>query len=154
MAKCNALHAIINSNCLLSTLKAPFNIECHFLSIIIHIYIHNTFCYSIIEPHHTLIFYLFFSFFNFSSHYSLQKTKTKIVFFSLLVHTYGYTSSNLFPSLFASLPPPLLSNSPLRFIIYHNLTLLLPILIVHTYSYTSPNISLPSLPFYLPLSKS
>ena len=154
MAKCNALHAIINSNCLLSTLKAPFNIECHFLSIIIHIYIHNTFCYSIIEPHHTLIFYLFFSFFlTFLLTTLYKKQKQKRFLFPISPHQWlHFLQPFSFP--LCLLPPPLLSNSPLHFIIYHNLTLILPILIVHTYSYTSPNISLPSLPLYLPLSKS
>ena len=153
MAKCNALHTIINSNRLLSILKAPLNIECHFLSILIHIYIyiythtHNTFCYSIIELHHSLIFYLFFSFLNFSSHYSLQqnKNKNKNLFFCLLVHTYSYTSSNLFlPSLLFYFPHYFLIHRYTSFIIFHNLTLLLPILFVHTYSYTSSNLSLSS----------
>ena len=41
MAKCDAIHAIINSSCLLFILKALFNIECHFLFILIYIYIHT-----------------------------------------------------------------------------------------------------------------
>ena len=153
MAKCNALHAIINSNCLLSTLKAPFNIECHFLSIIIHIYIHNTFCYSIIELHHPLIFISSFSFLNFSSCYSFPKIKNKTLFFSLLVHIYSYTSSSFsLPSLPFYLPPTryFTVTLPSSFSLFYNLTLLLPILFVHIYGCTSSNLSLPSLPLYLP----
>ena len=150
MAKCNALHVIINSNCLLSILKAPFNIKCHFLSILFltHTHTHNTFCYSIIEPHHPLIFYLFFYFSNFSSHYYLQKkTKTK----TSSSPYYDYTFSNLFlPSLSLYLPHYSVLHHYTSFIIFHNLTLLHPILFVHIYGYTFSNLSLPSLPLYLP----
>ena len=66
------------------------------------IHTHNTFCYSIIEPHHPLIFYLFFYFSNFSSHYYLQKNKNKNFFFSLLRLHFLQT----FLSIFVSLPPP------------------------------------------------
>ena len=48
------------------------------------IYTHNTFCYSIIKPHHPLIFHLFFSFLDFSSCY-LKKQKQKQKFLLLLV---------------------------------------------------------------------
>ena len=115
--------------------------------IYIYTHTHNTFCYSIIELHHPLIFYLFFSFLNFSSHYSLQqnKNKNKNLFFCLLVHTYSYTSSNLFlPSLLFYFPHYFLIHRYTSFIIFHNLTLLLPILFVHAYSYTSSNLSLSS----------
>ena len=52
-------------------------------------------CYSFIEPHqwsyYSLIFYLFFSLFKLL--FSILKKK-KNLFFSLLVHSYSYTSSN------------------------------------------------------------
>ena len=119
MVKCNTLNAIINSNCLLSILKVPFNIECHFLSILILLYTHthNAFYYSIIKPHHPLIFYFFFSFLKFSSHYSLQKTKTKQKYLLLPIslHLQLHFLQH-FPSFFASLPLPLLSTSPLHFL--------------------------------------
>ena len=124
-----------------------------FPSLYIYIYIY-TFCYSIIEPHYLLIFYIFFSFLNFSSHYYLRKNKN--LFFSLLVHTYVRLHFiQPFSSLFASLPPPpLLTTSPLHFLhdfhFFYNLTLLPPILFVHIYGYTPSNHSLPSLPLYLP----
>ena len=135
----------------MSILKAPFNIECHFLSILILLYIHtqNTFYYLIIKSYHSLIFYLFFSFLKFSSHYSLKKQKQKFLLLPISPHLWLHFLQP-FPSLFASLPPPILSSSLLHFlIIFHNLILLLPILLVHAYGYTSSNLSLPSLPLYL-----
>ena len=117
-----------------------------------HTHTHNTFCYSIIEPHHPLIFfYLFFSFFKIFFSLLSIKNKNQNLFFSLLVHTYGYTSSNLsLPSLLFYFPHYPLIHRYISFIIFHKLTLLLSILFVHAYSYTSSNLSLPSLPLYLP----
>ena len=60
---------IINSNCLLFILKV---LKAHF-NILSLSHLCNKFCYSIIEPHHSLIFYLFFSLLNFSSHYLKKK---------------------------------------------------------------------------------
>ena len=115
----------------------------------IYIDTHNTFSYSIIKQHHPLIFYLFFSFLDFSSHYSLKKQKQKFLLLPISPHLRLHFLQP-FPSLFASLPPPILSSSLLHFlIIFHNLILLLPILLVHAYSYTSSNLSLLSLPLYL-----
>ena len=109
---------IINSNCLLFILKV---LKAHF-NILSLSHLCNKFCYSIIEPHHSLIFYLFFSLLNFSSHYLKKKKKNNNNNNNnknhLLVHTYNYTFFNLFLSLFASLPPPLLFTSLLHFLHY------------------------------------
>ena len=113
----------------------------------------HIFCYSIIEPHHPLIFISSFSFLNFSSYYFLPKNKNKNLFFSLLVHIYSYTSSSFsLPSLPFYLPSTryFTVTLPSSFSLFYNLTLLLPILFVHIYDCTSSNLSLPSLPLYLP----
>ena len=128
-----------------------------FSSFYIYTHTHNTFCYSIIEPHYLLIFYFFFSFLNFSSHYSLQK-KPHLLPISTYLRLHFLQS---FSSLFASLLPPTtryftitLPSSFSLFLLFiftiYNLTLLLPILFVHIYGYTSSNLFLPSLSLYLP----
>ena len=150
MAKCNALHTIINSNRLLSILKASLNIECHFLSILIHIYTHTHTIHFATQSLSYIIHLFFISSFLFKTFllttlYKKNKNKNKNLFFCLLVHTYSYTSSNLFlPSLLFYFPHYSLIHRYTSFIIFHNLTLLLPILFVHAYSYTSSNLSLPS----------
>ena len=71
---------------------------------------HNKLCYSIIEFHYPLMFYLLFSFF-FKLFLSLLPAKKKIKTFSsphLRLHL-------TFSFLFTSLPHPLLSTSSLHF---------------------------------------
>ena len=153
MAKCNTLHAIINSNCLLSILKAHFIIKCYFLSILILIHTHTHTIYFDTQSLSHIIYVFLSLLFFFRLFFSLlsKKDKNKNFFFSLLVHTYGYISSNLsLPSLSLCLPHHSLLRCYTFFIIIHNLTLLLPILLVHAYSYTFSNIYLLSLPLYLP----
>ena len=78
-AKCDAIHAIINSNYLLSILKAPFNIECHFLFILLYIHTHTQ--YILLLNHWATLFtyflFLLFFFKLFFSLLSTKKTKTK-----------------------------------------------------------------------------
>ena len=124
MAKCNALHTIINSNHLLSILKAPLNIECHFLSILIHIYIHTHTQYILLlnQDNHwatssTYFLSLLFFFKLFFSLLSTTKQKQKQK--PLLLPISPYLQLHFlqpFPSLFTFLLPPLLSNSPLHFL--------------------------------------
>ena len=149
MAKCNALHTIINSNRLLSILKAPLNIECHFLSILIHIHTHTHTIHFATQSLSYIIHLFFISSFLFKTFllttlYKKNKNKNKNLFFCLLVHTYSYTSSNLFlPSLLFYFPHYFLIHRYTSFIIFHNLTLLLPILLVPANGYTSSNLSFP-----------
>ena len=88
----DALHAIINSNYLLSILKAPLNIECHFLFIIhIYIYIYVCVCVCVCVCARAI---------NFTSSTYFECHKNKNLFFSLLIHTYNYIFSNIsLPSL-------------------------------------------------------
>ena len=93
----------------------------------------NKFCYSIIEPHHPLIFSfkLFFSLLSTKKKKKTKNNKNKNLFFSLLIQTYSYTFSNLsHPSLPLYLPTTLYFTVtlPSSFPLSYNLTLLLPIL--------------------------
>ena len=93
-------------------------------------------CYAPVEPHHPLIFYLFISLFKlfFSQLYIyiyIYKIKNKKLFFSLLVHTYCYTSSNFSPPFLSFYLPTILGfivTTPSSFYLSYILTLLLHIL--------------------------
>ena len=91
-------------------------------------------CYAPVEPHHPLIFYLFISLFKlfFSQLYIyIYIIKNKKLFFSLLVHTYYYTSCNFSPPFLSFYLPTTLGfivTLPSSFYLSYILTLLLPIL--------------------------
>ena len=122
----------------------------HWVSFSFHPYIYiYIFCYSIIEPHHLFIFYLFFSFLKFSSHYSLQKTKTKQKYLLLPISTHLWLHFlRPFPSLFASLPLALLATSPLHFLhLFHFFIIWL--FFFPLYLYTSTVTLPPTFPFPL-----
>ena len=115
--------ANLNSNCLLFTLKAPFSIECHFLSIILYIYIYN-----LLRNHWaTSSSYFLPLLFSFKPIFSLllkiNKQQQKPLLLHISPHLRLYSLQH-FTSVFASLPPPLLFTSPLHFL-HHFLFLII-----------------------------
>ena len=109
----DALHAIINSNYLLSILKAPLNIECHFL-FIIHIYIYMCVCVCVCVCARNKFYVI---------HLFWVPQKQKPLLLPINPHLQLHFVQH-FSSLFASLPPPLLSTSPLHFL-HHFLFLII-----------------------------
>ena len=106
-------------------------------------------CYTFIEPHqwsyYSLIFYLFFSLFKLL--FSILKKKN--LFFSLLVHSYSYTSSN-FPFPLYLFISSLLLTFLLHFF-HHFFSYILTLLLLIFFFFVLNSISsLPFNPYFLP----
>ena len=113
MAKCGAIHGIINSNCVLSILKYIESSFQHWVSFSFHAHTHTRY---ILLLNHCLFISLTTLYFTVTlpSSFSLFYNLTLLLRI-LFVHTYDYTSSNLsLPSL--PLPLPLPSTSLLNFL--------------------------------------
>ena len=138
----DALYAIINSNYLLSLLKAPLNIECHFLFIIPYIYIYWLSIAKLIicgqrDALHAII----------NSNYLLSILKAPLnieCHFLFIIHIYMCVCVCVCNKFYYSIN----FTSSTYFECHKNKNLFFSLLI-HTYNYIFSNISLPSLPLYL-----